>query len=31
VGGRGRDRLAGGARTIFRGGPGADRVLRRTR
>ena len=29
VGGRGRDRLTGGARTIFRGGPGTDRVLRK--
>jgi PKD repeat protein len=29
VGGRGRDRLAGGARAVFRGGPGADRVVRR--
>ena len=30
VGGRGRDRLAGGPRATFRGGPGTDRVLRRT-
>ena len=29
VGGRGRDRLTGGPRTIFRGGPGTDRVLRK--
>jgi hypothetical protein len=29
VGGRGRDRLTGGPRAVFRGGPGADRVLRR--
>jgi hypothetical protein len=28
VGGRGRDRLAGGALARFRGGPGADRVAR---
>jgi hypothetical protein len=27
VGGRGRDRLSGGKRTTFRGGPGTDRVL----
>jgi PKD repeat protein len=31
VGGRGRDRLAGGPLATFRGGPGADRVLRRRR
>ena len=30
IGGRGRDRLAGGPRATFRGGPGTDRVLRRT-
>ena len=28
VGGRGRDRLVGGPRATFRGGPGTDRVLR---
>jgi Ca2+-binding RTX toxin-like protein len=29
VGGPGNDRLTGGRAAVFRGGPGADRVMRR--
>jgi PKD repeat protein len=29
VGGRGKDRLSGGPKALFRGGPGTDRIVRR--